>query len=218
MDTIRKSHKPKEAEGTLDGMTYLLSLLLVLPFSHSNAPEVFRVKFETTAGSFLIEAHRDWSPHGADRFYQLVRTKYYNDSRFFRVVPSRWVQFGINGNPTIAQQQRRITIPDDPLKQHNTAGYVAFSNTGPDTRSTQVYINLGDNSARNDIEAGFAPFGQIVEGMEVVDKLYGGYGEHSGGGMRAGHQDQIFEGGNAYLDREYPKLDKLIRATVVKSN
>jgi len=199
-------------------MTYLLCLLLLLPFSHHKAPEVFRVKFETTAGSFVLEAHRDWSPHGADRFYQLVRTKYYDDSRFFRVVPGRWAQFGINGNPTIAQQQRRITIPDDALKRHNTAGYVAFSNTGPDTRSTQVYINLGDNTARNDVEAGFAPFGQVVEGMDVVERLYGGYGEHSGGGMRAGHQDQIFEGGNAYLDREYPKLDKLIRATILKSN
>jgi peptidyl-prolyl cis-trans isomerase A (cyclophilin A) len=198
-------------------MTYLLCLLLLLPFSHHKAPAVFRVKFETTAGSFVIEAHRDWSPHGADRFYELVRTKYYDDSRFFRVVPGRWVQFGINGNPTVAQQQRRITIPDDTLKQHNTPGFVAFSNTGPDTRSTQVYINLGDNTARNDIEAGFAPFGQVVDGMDVVGKLYCGYGEHSGGGMRAGHQDQIFEGGNAWLDREYPKLDKLIRATIAKS-
>jgi cyclophilin family peptidyl-prolyl cis-trans isomerase len=175
------------------------------------------VKFETTAGSFIIEAHRDWSPYGADRFYELVRTRYYDDSRFFRVVPSRWVQFGINGSPKIAQQQRHVTIPDDTLKQHNTSGYVAFSNTGPNTRSTQVYINLGDNSARNDIEAGFAPFGQVVEGMDVVEKLYGGYGEHSGGGMRASHQDQMFEGGNAYLDREFPKLDKLIRAAVMRS-
>jgi homoserine O-acetyltransferase len=199
-------------------MNYLFCLLLLLPFNHHKAPDVFRVKFETTAGSFVIEAHRLWSPHGADRFYQLIRTQYYDDSRFFRVVPGRWVQFGINGHPAIAGQQRRITIPDDPLKQHNTAGYVAFSNTGPDTRSTQVYINLGDNTARNDIEAGFAPFGQVVEGMDVVEKMYGGYGEHSGGGMRAGHQDQIFEGGNAWLDREYPKLDKLIRATLVKSN
>jgi len=198
-------------------MTYLLCLLLALPFWHHKAPELFRVKFETTAGSFLIEAHRGWSPHGADRFYDLVRMKYYDDSRFFRVVPGRWVQFGIKGNPTIAQQQRHITIPDDPLKQHNTPGYVAFSNTGPNTRSTQVYINLGNNTARNDFEAGFAPFGQVVEGMDVVEKLYGGYGEHSGGGMRAGHQDQMFEGGNAYLDREYPKLDKLIRATIMKS-
>jgi peptidyl-prolyl cis-trans isomerase A (cyclophilin A) len=200
-------------------MTYLLCFMLALPFfRHPIPPSVFRVKFETTAGSFVIEVHRDWSPHGADRFYSLVRAKYYDDSRFFRVVPGRWVQFGINGDPKVAQQQRHVTIPDDPLKQHNTRGYVAFSNTGPNTRSTQVYINLGDNTARNDIEAGFAPFGLVVEGMDVVEKLYGGYGENSGGGMRAGHQDQMFEGGNAYLDREFPKLDKLIRATIVKSN
>jgi homoserine O-acetyltransferase len=200
-------------------MTQLaLCLLLAFPLWHHKAPAAFRVKFETTAGSFVIEAHRVWSPHGADRFYELVRAKYFDDSRFFRVVPGRWVQFGISGNPAIAQQQRHITIPDDPLKQHNTPGFVAFSNTGPNTRSTQIYINLGDNTARNDVEAGFAPFGQVVEGMDVVEKLFGGYGERSGGGMRAGHQDQIFEGGNAYLDREYPKLDKLLRATIVKSN
>jgi peptidyl-prolyl cis-trans isomerase A (cyclophilin A) len=213
-----KIAQSEKAEDTLDGMPFLLCLLLALPFGHHTAPTVFRVKFETTAGTFVVEAHRDWSPHGADRFYTLVRTKYYDDSRFFRVVPGRWAQFGINGNPKIAQQQRHVTIPDDTLKRHNTLGYVAFSNTGPNTRSTQVYINLGDNTARNDKEAGFAPFGQVVEGMDIVEKLYGGYGEHSGGGMRAGHQDQMFEGGNAYLDREYPKLDKLLRATVVKSN
>jgi homoserine O-acetyltransferase len=196
-------------------MVYFLCLLLVLPFGRHTAPSVFRVKIDTTAGSFIVEAHCDWSPHGADRFYNLVRMKYYDDSRFFRVVPARWVQFGISGDAAIAQQQRSVTIPDDVLKQHNTPGYIAFSNTGPNTRSTQVYINLGDNSARNDIEAGFAPFGQVVEGMDVVERLYGGYGEHSGGGMRAGHQDKIFEGGNGYLDREFPKLDKLIRATIV---
>jgi cyclophilin family peptidyl-prolyl cis-trans isomerase len=126
----------------------LYFLVLLLPFNHHKAPQVFRVKFETTAGSFLIEVHRDWSPHGADRFYHLVRMKYCDDSRFFRVVPGRWVQFGISGNPTIAQQQRRITIPDDPLKQHNTRGYVAFSNTGPNTRSTQVFINLGATTSK----------------------------------------------------------------------
>ena len=198
-------------------MTYLLCLLLALPFSHHKIPDVFRVRFETSAGKFIIEVHRDWSPRGADRFYDLVRTKYYDDSRFFRVVPGRWVQFGIAGEPKIALQQRNVSIPDDTLKQHNTRGYIAFSNTGPNTRSTQVYINLGDNSARNDSEPAFAPFGQVVEGMEVVEKLYGGYGEHSGGGMRAGHQDKMFESGNAYLDRECPKLDKLIRATIVPS-
>ncbi len=196
-------------------MTYLLLLLLAFPFARHTAPDIYRVKFETTAGNFVIETHRDWAPRGADRFYELVRTRYYDDSRFFRVVAGRWVQFGINGSPKIALSERRHTIPDDTLKQHNTRGYVAFSNTGPNTRSTQVFINLGDNSARNDIEPGFAPIGQVVEGMDVVEKIYSGYGETSGGGMRAGHQTQIFEGGNAYLDREFPKLDRLLRATIL---
>lgn len=178
------------------------------------APETFHVRFETTAGSFVIEAHRSWSPHGADRFYELVKLGYYDNSRFFRVVPGRWVQFGIAGDPKLSQAWRHRTIVDDPLTHHNTRGYAAFSNTGSDTRSTQVYINTGDNSARNDAEAGFAPFGQVTEGMEIVDRLYGGYGEHSGGGMRAGHQDEMFAGGDAYLDRMYPHLDKLIKATL----
>jgi homoserine O-acetyltransferase len=175
---------------------------------------MYRVKIETTAGNFVIEVHRDWSPHGADRFYSLVREGYYNDSRFFRVVPGRWVQFGISGNPKTAQEWRYRVIPDDTLVQHNTSGFIGFANTGPNTRSTEVYINTGDNS-RNDKENGFAPFGKVVEGMDVVEHLYGGYGEHSGGGMRAGHQDAMFAGGNAYMDRKYPKLDKLIRASVL---
>jgi homoserine O-acetyltransferase len=199
------------------GVTIASLLCFVLAFGMGHdraAPDVFRVRFETTAGSFVVEVHRAWSPHGADRFYSLVRNGYYNDSRFFRVVPGRWVQFGISGNPQIARRWRHRVIPDDPLLQHNTAGFVAFANTGPNTRSTEVYINTGDNT-RNDKDNGFAPFGRVVEGMDTVEKLYGGYGEHSGGGMRAGHQDAMFTGGNAYLDREYPNLDKLIRATVV---
>ena len=128
------------------------------------------------------------------------------------------MQFGINGNPTIAERQRHITIPGDPLNQHNNTSYVAFSNTGPNTRSTQIYINLGDNTARNDIEAGFAPFGQVVEGMDVVEKLYGRYGEHSGGGMRAGHQKPDVPGRQRLSRSRYPKLGKLIRATLTKSN
>jgi peptidyl-prolyl cis-trans isomerase A (cyclophilin A) len=192
----------------------LLCLLLNIPFWHRHAPAVYRVRIDTTAGSFVIEVHRDWAPHGADRFYELVRDGYYNDSRFFRVVPGHWAQFGIAGDPRVSRRWRHRTIPDDTLVEHNTAGFVAFANTGPNTRATEIYINTGDNT-RNDNENGFAPFGRVVEGMETVDKLYGGYGEHSGGGMRAGHQDAMFSGGNAYLDREYPKLDKLIRASIV---
>ena len=194
-------------------MSYLLCLLLALPFTHKT-PATFRVRIETTAGAFVIETHRVWSPHGADRFYQLVRAHYYDDSRFFRVVPGKWVQFGIAGSPAVANKWRPLTIPDDPLLQHNTLGFVAFSNTAPNTRSTQIFINLGDNTAQNDKEAGFAPFGQVVEGMDVVQRLYGGYAEHSGGGMRAGHQDPMFTGGNPYLDQDFPKLDHLIRAKI----
>lgn len=180
------------------------------------AQDVYRAKFETTAGNFVLEVHRDWSPHAADRFRELVEAKYYDDSRFFRVVAGRWAQFGIAGDPKISQAWRNKTIPDDTLKQSNTSGYVGFSNTGPNTRSTQIYINLGDNSARNDVEPAFAPFAKVVEGLDVVQKLYSGYGENSGGGMRAGHQDKMFGGGNGYLDREYPKLDRLIRIKILE--
>lgn len=194
----------------------LLLFLLLSPFTHSHrSPNQFRVKIETTAGNFVIEVHRDWSPHGADRFYELVRDCYYNNSRFFRVAPGRWVQFGISGDPGTAEKWRHRVIPDDPLVQHNTPGFVAFANTGPNTRATEIYINTGDNS-RNDKENGFAPFGKVVQGMDVVEKLYGGYGEHSGSGMRAGHQDAMFAGGNAYMDRHFPKLDKLIRASLIQ--
>jgi peptidyl-prolyl cis-trans isomerase A (cyclophilin A) len=198
-------------------ITALVCLLLAIPPgpSHHDAPAVFRVRIETTAGAFVIEVHRDWAPHGADRFYELVREDYYDHSRFFRVVPGRWVQFGIAGDPRVAQRWRNQTMPDDKLIEPNTAGYVAFANTGPNTRSTEIYINTGDNT-RNDHENGFAPFGKVVSGMDVVKHLYGGYGEHSGGGMRAGHQDAMFQGGNAYIDRNYPKLDKLNRATIVR--
>jgi peptidyl-prolyl cis-trans isomerase A (cyclophilin A) len=198
-------------------MKLLIAVLLAASFlDASRAPDVFRTRIDTTAGSFVIETHRDWSPKGADRFYELVLAHYYDDSRFFRVVPGKWVQFGIAGDPKIAQAWRNKTIPDDTLKVHNLPGYIAFSNTAPGTRSTQVYINLKDNSALNDSQPAFAPFGKVVDGWDVVEKLYGGYGEQSGGGMRAGHQDKMFEGGNAYMDREFPKLDRLIRAEVVR--
>jgi peptidyl-prolyl cis-trans isomerase A (cyclophilin A) len=198
-------------------MKLLIAVLLAASFlDASRAPDEFRTRIDTTAGSFVIETHRDWSPKGADRFYELVLAHYYDDSRFFRVVPGKWVQFGIAGDPKIAQAWRNKTIPDDTLKVHNLPGYIAFSNTAPGTRSTQVYINLKDNSALNDSQPAFAPFGKVVDGWDVVEKLYGGYGEQSGGGMRAGHQDKMFEGGNAYMDREFPKLDRLIRAEVVR--
>ena len=198
-------------------MSFTSAWLLIaaaLPWS-LHAPDVFRTEVTTTAGRFVIETHRSWAPIGADRFYSLVRTHYYDNSRFFRVVAGKWVQFGIAGTPAVAQAWRSRTVPDDPLLQHNLAGFVAFSNTAPGTRSTQVYINLRDNSAMNDAQAAFAPFGKVVSGMDVVSRLYAGYGEGSGGGMRAGHQDAMFEGGNAYLDANFPKLDKLVAARIL---
>ena len=178
------------------------------------APERFVAVVDTSAGRFAIEVVRAWAPLGADRFFTLVSCGYYDDSRFFRAVAGKWVQFGIAGDPVVATAWRGRVIPDDVLVQSNTRGFVAFANTGPGTRAAQVFVNLGDNSAQNDIEAGFAPFGRVVEGMEVVDRLYSGYGEGSGGGMRAGGQDPMFAEGNAWLDARFPKLDRLVRVGV----
>jgi len=176
-------------------------------------PADYRVKVETSQGEFVIAVHRDWAPNGADRFYELVRAGYYDDSRFFRVVPGYIAQFGIAGDPKVAAGWRHRNAPPDPEHGSNTRGTVGFAMVTPDARTTQVYINVADNRRRIDGQ-GFAIFGEVVSGMDVVDRLYSGYGETSGGGLRAGKQDQLFEGGNAYLDAAFPKLDKLIRATV----
>lgn len=182
-------------------------------FWSQTAPGVFRVRIETTNGFFVIEAYRDWAPRGADRFYNLVRAGFFDDSRFFRVDPRYIVQFGIPGDPAIASVWRNQTFPDDPPKQSNLRGTIGFAMpTNSNSRTTQLYINLVDN-VRND-SAGFALLGKVVEGMDVVDHLYSGYGESSGGGIRAGKQERLFTEGNAWLDHDFPKLDKLVRATV----
>lgn len=177
------------------------------------SPESFKVRFDTSKGSFVIEARREWAPRGVDRLYNLTRTGFFDDSRFFRVRAGFIVQFGIPANPKVAAVWRNQAIKDDPVRQSNTRGFVGYAMTGPDTRTTQLYINLADNS-RLDAE-GFSPIGKVISGMETVDQLYSGYGEGAGGGMRGGNQGKIFEGGSAYLDREFPRLDKLIRATIV---
>ncbi|HEV3042133.1 MAG TPA: peptidylprolyl isomerase [Candidatus Angelobacter sp.] len=197
-------------------MRILVAILLLLfssSFAASPTPSVFRVRIETTAGNFVIEAHRDWAPNGADRLHELVLAKFFNDSRFFRVVPGFVAQFGIAGKPETAQAWRDKTFPDDPVVESNQRGFVGYAMTGPNTRATQLYINLADNTRLD--PQGFAPIGKVVEGMEVVDKLYSGYGETSGGGMRGGKQERLFKEGNAWLDREFPKLDKLIRAAIL---
>src|SRR5262249_6288884 len=192
------------------GMRIFTGLLLAMPLLAA-APDVYRVKLETTAGPIVLEVHRDWAPVGADRLYELVRSGYYDDSRFFRVT-ERFAQFGIAGKPGAAAEWRERRINDDPVKQSNRRGRFAFAMTGPDTRTTQIYICKVDMSGQD--KDGFAPLGTVVEGMDVVDKLYAGYGESAGGGMRAGRQGRIFAEGNAHLDQDFPELDKLVRATI----
>jgi peptidyl-prolyl cis-trans isomerase A (cyclophilin A) len=182
--------------------------------STPEAPPVSHVRLETTKGDVVIEVTRAWAPHGADRFLELVRARYYDDCRLFRVIENRWAQFGIAGDPAVAQAWRTRTIPDDPfVQQSNVRGTMAFAFAVPNGRTTQVFINTRDNSATHDKEP-FVPFGRVVQGMDVVDAWYSAYSETSGGGIRAGHQDAAFAGGNAFFDRGFPNLDRIRRATV----
>jgi len=178
------------------------------------APESYVVRVETTKGDFEISVDRSNAPIGADRFYNLVRLGYYNDARFHRVAPGFITQFGLAGEPKYSQIWMNQPIKDDPNKISNVRGTIAFAFTEPNTRTTQLYINMVDN-ARLDA-GGFAPLGSISKGMEVVDQIYSGYGETAGGGVRGGDQSKIVEEGNAYLDREFPLLDKLISARIAK--
>jgi len=203
-------------------MAMVLAILLLLaPPSvgkPTQPPEAFQARFETTQGAFVVEAHPEWAPQGVARFRELVSAGYFDDSRFFRVVAKFIAQFGVAGDPEVTAAWKERTIPDDPpgkSRQSNLRGTLAFAMTGPNTRSTQIYINLADN-ARLDAQ-GFAPIGRIVSGMDVVARLYAGYGEGAGGGLRGGQQGKMLEGGNAYLDASFPKLDRLVRARVVVS-
>jgi homoserine O-acetyltransferase len=183
------------------------------PATDERAPDRFRVRLETTTGAIVLQAERALAPRGADRFYTLVRQRYFDNSRFFRVVAGRWAQFGIAGDPTIASAWRARTFPDDPPRTPNVQGAVAFAFAEKDGRTTQVFINLADNSSTLDAQ-GFAPFAHVVEGMDAVLALNGEYGESSGGGIRAGKQDPMFREGNAWLDRGFPRLDRIVRVTV----
>jgi peptidyl-prolyl cis-trans isomerase A (cyclophilin A) len=178
---------------------------------NETAPATYKVKFDTSKGAFVVEVHRDWAPNGADRFYNLVKNGFYNDARFFRVISDFMVQFGINGNPQISKVWRDANIKDDPVKASNKRGMITFATAGPDTRTTQVFINFGNNAGLDD--QGFAPFGQVVSGMDVVDSLYSGYGE---GAPRGDGPDQglVQSQGNAYLKKDFPKLDYIKTATI----
>ena len=185
------------------------------PGMNRRAPDLFDVRLKTSKGMIVIEIHRDWAPHGADRFYNLVQGGYYDDDRFFRVIRGRWAQFGINGDPKIANAWRTQTIPDDPRRESNVRGTVAFAFAVPDGRTTQVFINLRDNSATHDPES-FVPFGKVIAGMSVADALNPEYGEAAGGGIRAGKQGPLFQMGNAYLESHFPRLDYIRHAAVVE--
>jgi cyclophilin family peptidyl-prolyl cis-trans isomerase len=179
-----------------------------------DAPNEFKVRLDTSKGVIVIAVHREWAPNGADRFYELVTNGYYDEARFFRIRKGTWAQFGIAADPKVAQTWRTKTIPDDPWKSvSNTRGTVAFAFKDPNGRTTQVFINLKDNSATHDREP-FIVFGEVIEGMNVADSLYAEYGESAGGGIRAGKQDPVFEGGNEYLKKNFPLLDYISRACV----
>jgi len=174
----------------------------------AKAPDTFKAKFDTTKGTIVIEVHRDWSPNGADRFYNLVKNGYFDGVKFFRVVPGFVVQWGIHGDPSIASKWLQSTIQDDPVKESNRRGFVTYAKSGqPNSRSVQLFINLGDNSRLD--ATGFAPFGKVTEGMDVVDKLYGGYAE----GLTK-LQGRIAEEGNAFLEKNYAQLDGIKKATI----
>lgn len=180
---------------------------------NEQAPPVYKVKFDTSKGTFVVEVHRDWAPNGADRFYNLVKNGFYNDARFFRVIDGFMVQFGLNGDPKVSAVWRDANIKDDPVKQSNTRGMITFATAGPNTRTTQVFISFGDNASLDG--QGFSPFGKVVSGMEVVDSLYAGYGE----GAPQGHgpnQGIVQSLGNPYLAKAFPKLDYINKATIEK--
>jgi peptidyl-prolyl cis-trans isomerase A (cyclophilin A) len=172
------------------------------------APDVFKAKFTTAKGDFVIEVHRDWAPNGADRFYNLVKMGFYDDTRFFRNVEKFMAQFGISGDPKVTAAWQHADIQDDPVKQSNKLGFVTFAQTSlPNSRGTQVFINTNDNTRLD--AARFAPFGQVVKGMTVVEALYNGYGESPNQGL-------ITSRGNGYLDAQFPLLDGTKHAEIVK--
>jgi cyclophilin family peptidyl-prolyl cis-trans isomerase len=181
--------------------------------AQERAPNTFRVRFDTTKGPFVVEVHREWAPRGADRFYNLAKLGFFDEARFFRVIAGFMVQFGISGEPAVAAAWREARIPDDQVKQSNRRGMVTFATAGPDTRTTQVFINFRDNVGLDG--QGFAPFGQVVLGMSVVDSLFSGYGEGGPGG--GPDQGRLQMEGNAYLKRDFPRLDAVKTAKVLEA-
>ena len=179
----------------------------------AQAPAVYKAKFDTSKGAFVLEVHRDWAPHGADRFYNLVKNGFFDNGRFFRVISGFMVQFGINGDPG---DRRAVAtganIPDDPVSKAMSRGYITFATGGPNTRTTQVFINYANNRSLD--SQGFAPFGQVVSGMKVVDALYSGYGEGAPQGQGPEPGPRFRARGTPYLIKQFPKLDYIKKATI----
>ena len=178
---------------------------------HAKAPDVYEVKFTTTKGDFVVQVNRAWAPVGADRFYNLVKHHFYDEASFFRVLPGFVVQFGLSANPQVSKVWQDATIKDDRVTQSNKPGFLTFAMAGPNTRTTQIFINLGDNAQLDSM--GFAPFGQVTSGMDVVQKLYSGYGEGAPSG-RGPDQGAITTQGKEYLDKNFPNLDSIKSATI----
>jgi cyclophilin family peptidyl-prolyl cis-trans isomerase len=207
--------------------TIWISLLLLVLWQPRTqpvaAPKEFKVRLDTTKGVIVIDVHRDWAPNGVDRFYELVTSGYYDNAAVFRIRKETWAQFGIAADPKLAQAWRAKTIPDDPFKGvSNKRGTIAYAFKDPNGRTTQVFINLKDNSETHDLslqrpnDAPFVVFGEVIQGMDIADSLYADYGEAAGGGIRAGKQDPVFEGGSEYLKKNFPLLDHINKATVVR--
>lgn len=180
----------------------------------SKAPETFEAKFSTTKGDFVVSVTRAWAPLGADRFYNLISNGFFDGAHFFRVLSGFVVQFGLNADPDVSKVWRAANIKDDPVTQSNKPGFITFATAGPHTRTTQVFINLGNNAQLDGM--GFAPFGQVTAGMDVVKQLYSGYGEGAPQG-RGPDQGAVSSQGKAYLDKNFPKLDSIKTAAISSS-
>lgn len=177
----------------------------------SGAPTVFKVNLDTTKGPVVIEVHRDWAPLGADRFHELVKSGYYDGARFFRVLPGFMAQFGIAADPQVTAKWKNENLQDDPVKQSNLKGMVTFATAGPNTRTTQMFINTADNVNLDGM--GFAPIGKVIAGLDVVQNFYSGYGEGAPQG-RGPYQGQLELLGNPYLEKNFPQLDFIRKATI----
>jgi peptidyl-prolyl cis-trans isomerase A (cyclophilin A) len=181
---------------------------------NEKAPDTYKARFDTSKGVFVITVNRAWAPLGADRFYNLVKNGFYDECRFFRVLDGFMAQIGMNGDPSVQRVWQTARLQDDPVKESNKRGYVTFAHAGANSRTTQFFINFGDNGGSLD-KQGFPPIGQVTTGMDVVDKLYSGYGEGAPRGQGPS-QGSIAAEGNAYLTKSFPKLDYVKKATIEK--